>query len=627
MAEGLPRRLLIANRGEIAARIAASAAELGVETVAVFSDDDGGALHVARADAAEALPGTGPAAYLDAAALVAAAGRAGCDAVHPGYGFLSEDAGFAEAVEAAGLVWIGPSPAALRTFGDKAAARAAAEAAGAPVLPGTGATDLAGARAFFEGLGRGAAVMVKAVAGGGGRGVRPVLSLDDLPAALEGSAAEARAAFGSGEVYLERLVRRARHVEVQVVGDGSAAVAVGDRECSLQRRRQKLVEVAPAPSVAPGVRERLWRASEAMAAAAGYRGVGTFEFLLDRDTGEAFFIEANARLQVEHTVTEAVTGLDLVAVQLRLAGGASLGGLGLARAPETRGAAVQARVCAEILGPDGSVRPAAGVIAAFEAPTGPGVRTDAAGFVGMAANPRFDSLLAKVVCHAPTHEAAVAKCLRALDEMRVEGVETNLPLLRGLMASAEVAANDVDTGFLEANLAALIAVGAARRRRHAAGSAAAEGPRAAAAVPEGFVAVRAPLTGTVASVALAPGSAVAAGAAVLSLEAMKMEHLALAPEAGRIERVLVGPGETVAEGAVLALIAPGEAAGDAAGAEAEPDPEHVRPDLAEALARRAATLDSARTEAVEKRRAQGRWTARESLDALLDPGSFTEYGG
>ncbi|MFZ4758142.1 MAG: biotin carboxylase N-terminal domain-containing protein, partial [Burkholderiaceae bacterium] len=319
------RRLLIANRGEIAIRIARTAAELGIETVAVFSRDEATALHPRKADTAVALDADGPAAYLDAARLTAAARESGCDAIHPGYGFLSEDAGFAQACADAGLVFVSPTPKTLALFGDKAAARAHALRCGVPVLPGTErAATLEEARAFLARLGAGAAIMLKAVAGGGGRGMRPVTSLDALDEAWARCASEARAAFGSDALYVERMLPRARHVEVQVAGDGTAAVHLWERECSLQRQRQKLIEVAPAPGLAPNLRDRLLACALKLAREAGLANLATIEFLVDadgahRNDGEFAFVEANARLQVEHTVTEELLGIDLVRLQLQLA--------------------------------------------------------------------------------------------------------------------------------------------------------------------------------------------------------------------------------------------------------------------------------------------------------------------
>ncbi|MDF2901989.1 MAG: biotin carboxylase, partial [Phenylobacterium sp.] len=322
------KKLLIANRGEIAVRIARTAAEMGIETVAVYSRDDAASLHTRKADAAHALSGAGPAAYLDGAQILAAAQSLGCDAVHPGYGFLSENAGFARACAEAGVVFVGPSPETLELFGDKGAARALAARCDVPILAGTErGTTLAQARAFLEGLGEGGAVMVKAVAGGGGRGMRPAASPAELTEAFERCASEAQAAFGDGSLYVEQFLPHARHVEVQIVGDGQVVSHLWDRECSLQRQRQKVVEIAPTSSLPLETRERLFEAAVALGRAVHYRNLGTVEFLVDGES--VVFIEANPRLQVEHTVTEAVTGLDLVRIQIDVARGRSLAELGL----------------------------------------------------------------------------------------------------------------------------------------------------------------------------------------------------------------------------------------------------------------------------------------------------------
>ncbi len=361
-------RVLVANRGEIAVRLMRGVAEYGAESVAVYSDEDAAALHVRAGDDAVALDGAGAAAYLDGARLIDIARRTGCDALHPGYGFLSENASFAGACAAAGLVFVGPDPSVLERFGDKAAARRAATDAGVAVLPGTDAdTDLDTARAFFDHHGP---LMVKAVAGGGGRGIRAVTDADALPAAFERCRSEASAAFGSGALYVEKLVARARHVEVQVLGDGAHAVHLGERDCSIQRRNQKLIEFAPSPGLPAAVRERICDAAVRLAESVGYRNAGTFEFLVDcdpLDADSAFaFMEANARLQVEHTVTEEVTGVDLVLAQLELAAGRSLEEIGLADPPAPRGHAVQLRVNLERMTEDGGVLPSGGTLTAFD---------------------------------------------------------------------------------------------------------------------------------------------------------------------------------------------------------------------------------------------------------------------
>ncbi len=401
------KRLLVANRGEIAVRILATASVLGVETVAVYPADDAGCGHVRRAGTAVELPGTGAAAYLDIDAVVTAATTAGCDMLHPGYGFGSEQPRLAARCAEAGVRFAGPGPETLALFGDKAATRARACELGVPVLPATGVDPPPEqARALLREHG---AVMVKAVAGGGGRGLRPVTREAELIGAMRRCASEAQAAFGDGRVYVERLLTRARHVEVQVIGDGTGAVAVlGDRDCSLQRRRQKLVEIAPA-AVGEPVRTRLAEAARALAGSVRYAGLATVEFLVEDEMVIAL-LEVNPRLQVEHTVTEQVTGLDLVELGLRVADGAALGALGLdaALAAAPRGAAIQARVNAETLQPDGTVRPGGGTLSRFQPPAGRGVRVDTAGYPGYTVSPRYDSLLAKVTawCWAPGRSTA-----------------------------------------------------------------------------------------------------------------------------------------------------------------------------------------------------------------------------
>ena len=465
-------RVLIANRGEVAIRIARTAAEMGLATVTVYSEDDAHSLHVLRADGAERLPGRGAAAYLDREAILAAAERAGCDAIHPGYGFLSENAELARRAAERGLVFVGPAPETLELFGDKVRARAFAERCAVPVLPGTGADggleaacELLAALVTKDGE---AGAMIKAAAGGGGRGMRAVRSVEELTSEWPRCREEARRAFGRGDLYLERLVPRARHVEVQVAGDGTGAVVdFGERECSLQRRRQKIVEIAPAPNLAPELRARIAAAAVSLAKAARMANLGTFEFLVD-EAGAWYFIEANPRLQVEHTVTEEITGVDLVRLQLALAGGGSLP----VREPDAapRGYAVQARVNLEEMRPDGTVRPAGGAIGTFEPPSGPGVRVDTNGYSGYAPNPHFDPLIAKVVVRADGaggsaagegsggagFAAAAAKLRRALGEFRVTGTATNIGFLRNLLAHPEVRAGRLHTGFVEAHVADLL---------------------------------------------------------------------------------------------------------------------------------------------------------------------------
>ena len=604
------QRVLIANRGEIALRIARAAAELGMASVAVFASDDAASLHVRAADQAVALPGSGPRAYLDIAAVVAAAVDSGCDALHPGYGFLAENAGLARACAAAGVTFIGPSPEHLETFGDKAAARALAQKLGVPLIPGSGALDLAGAQAFFAQHG---AMMLKAAAGGGGRGMRPVRDAAELETAFATCAREAQAAFGDATLYAERLMDKVRHIEVQIAGDGTTVIALGDRDCSLQRRRQKLVEIAPAPNLPDAVRAALFEAAERLTA--GLRTLATVEFLVAPD-GTFAFIEVNARLQVEHTVTEAVTGLDLVRAQFELAGGASLDQAGVAVAPSPRGYAIQGRINLESLAADGAPRPATGVITAYQPPGGPGVRVDGCGFAGLQVTGAYDSLLAKLIGQGRTAAEAAARTARALSEFRLDGVDTTLPLLRVLLAEPATTAGEATTDFIDAHAARLFeAAGALTPVRAAEPAFAAE---------DG--AVVAPLQAVVGAIEVAVGDLVQAGQAVAVLEAMKMEHLVLADSAGRVIRVATAAGQTVKAGQPLLYLEPAEVGQGEAVVQAALDLDAIRPDLAEVIARHRFTLDEARPEAVARRRKTGHRTARENIDDLVDPGSFLEYG-
>jgi len=601
------KRLLVANRGEVAVRIMATASVLGIETVAVYPADDAACGHVGRADAAVELPGTDVAAYLDVDAIIAAAAGAGCDTLHPGYGFLSERPELAARCAAAGLRFAGPGPEALALFGDKAAARARAWELGVPVLAGTGPDPLPEeARALLREHG---AVMVKAVAGGGGRGLRPVTREEDLPEAMRRCASEAAAAFGDGRVFAERLLPRARHVEVQVVGDGTGAVAVlGDRDCSLQRRRQKLIEIAPA-TLTDEVRARLFAAAEALLRSADYAGLATAEFLVQGD--EIAFLEVNPRLQVEHTVTEQVTGLDLVEVGLRIADGASLADLALDATPS--GVAVQVRVNAETLRPDGTLLPGDGTLSRFQPPAGRGVRVDTAGYPGYTVSPRYDSLLAKVITSGGTLEQAARRAVRALNEFDIAGVPANTALLRAVLQAPGLGSHDV--GWIDAHAAELAA------------DSAGEPPDGDTGEPSGDGgAVRAPLAGTVVAVAVAPGDPVAAGDELLVIEAMKMEHEVRAQAPGLVREVAAAVGATVTAGDVLVVLAASEAGAAEQTPASEVPLDHVRPDLAEVRERHRTGLDEGRPEVTARRHAAGRRTARENIADLTDPGSFTEYG-
>jgi 3-methylcrotonyl-CoA carboxylase alpha subunit len=444
------RRVLIANRGEIAVRIARACRAEGLASVAVYSDADRDAPHVRAADDAVHI-GPAPAreSYLCTDAILAAARATGADAVHPGYGFFSENAAFARAVLDAGLVWIGPPPDAIATMGDKVAARATVSRAGVPVVPGAESVGADPGEAVRQAAAIGYPVMVKAAAGGGGKGMRIVATEGELADALAAAAREAGAAFADPRVYLEKLVQRPRHVEVQVLGDRHGTlVHLGERECSVQRRHQKVVEETPCPAMTPALREQMTEAALAVARAVHYTGAGTVEFLLD-DGGHFYFLEMNTRLQVEHPVTEWVTGIDLVAAQLRVARGEPLG---FAQGDVTsRGHAIEVRVCAE--DPAAGFLPSAGRILLLREPTGPGVRVDSGIETGTVVPVEYDPLLAKLSAWGPDRDVAVRRLRVALRDTVILGPATNLAFLQDVLAHSAFAAGATHTGFIDEHCA------------------------------------------------------------------------------------------------------------------------------------------------------------------------------
>jgi acetyl-CoA carboxylase biotin carboxylase subunit len=656
-------KLLVANRGEIAVRVLRTAHALGIPTVAVFSDADADALFVRVADEAVRLPGAAPSdTYLRGDLVIAAAQATGADAVHPGYGFLSENAGFARDCAAAGLLFVGPSPDAIASMGSKPAAKELMAAAGVPVLPGVTVTEETDLPAAAAGIGY--PLLVKAAFGGGGRGMRVVRSEAGLAEAVDGARREAASAFGDGTVFLERYLEDPRHVEVQILGDVHGTVVhLFERECSIQRRHQKIVEEAPSPAVTPALRAELGAAAVAAGKAIGYTGAGTVEFVLDR-SGSFFFLEVNTRLQVEHPVTELVTGLDLVEQQLRVAEGERL--------PEAvtgariDGCAIEVRLYAEDVA--AGFLPATGVLHRFAVPEGPGVRVDTGVADGSVVGPHYDPMLAKVIAHGPTRADAARRLARALSRARIHGVVTNRDLLVGILREEEFRAGRTDTGYLvrhdpaalgapagsaagigAAPFAAAAALAAqagnrararvvaglpsgwrnvgslpqrvdyrlgerslavAYRLRRSGVEIAVDGEPLGAAVtvlaaapdavdlevdgvrrtyavhrvagpdrvevfvdgPEGTVALvevprfadpnrvahagslLAPMPGSVVRVLVEAGAAVAAGRALVVLEAMKMEHTVAAPVDGVVSEVRVAHGDQVATGQVLVVV-------------------------------------------------------------------------
>ncbi|TCJ96964.1 acetyl/propionyl/methylcrotonyl-CoA carboxylase subunit alpha [Nocardia alba] len=572
------RKVLIANRGEIAVRVVRACRDEGLAAVAVYAEPDRDAPHVRLADEAYALGGDTPAtSYLDAAKLLRVAVAAGADAVHPGYGFLSEDADFAQAVLDAGLTWIGPPPAAIRALGDKVSARRIAEAVGAPLVPGT-RDPIAGAGEAVAFADRyGLPIAIKAAHGGGGRGLRVVRERAEIAELFDAAVREATAAFGRGECFVERYLEQPRHVETQCLADAFGhVVVVSTRDCSLQRRHQKLVEEAPAPFLTGAQRDELYRASKAILSEAGYVGAGTCEFLIGRD-GTLSFLEVNTRLQVEHPVSEEVTGIDLVREMFRIARGEPLG----YDDPAARGHAVEFRINAE--DPGRGFLPAPGTVTTFVAPSGPGVRVDAGVEQGSVIGPAWDSLLAKVIVTGADREQALARSRRVLAELTVDGVATTLPFHRVVLddpaftgAPFTVHTRWIETDFdnhiaaediagqtppepqretvvveisgrrVEVSLPApdRIGTGPATPRRNPRTE---RGGRGIAASD----ALVAPMQGTVVKIAVTEGQWVESGDLVAVLEAMKMEQPLTAHRPGIVRDLTATVGTTVSSGTTL----------------------------------------------------------------------------
>lgn len=653
------KSLLIANRGEIAIRIARAATELGIRCVAVYSEDDAASLHTTVADESQALKGAGPAAYLELDQILAAAKNAKCTLIHPGYGFLSENADFAKKCAEAGITFVGPRAETIEFFGDKGKARAFAEKCGVPVLTGISTpVALEEAHGFFAALNPGESMMVKAIGGGGGRGMRLVRDAAELENAYNQSVSEAKASCGSGDVYVEQFLPRPRHIEIQVIGDQHGNIShIWDRDCTIQRRHQKIVEVAPSPNLSHALRDRIIKAALRMANESQYSSLGTFEFLVEadsanRDDGIFAFIEVNPRLQVEHTVTEAVTGIDLVQAQLLLASGATLTEIGLDQdsIPEPDGYAIQARINMETLAPDGTVRPSTGTLTVFDPPTDSALRVDTLGYANYEVSPRFDSLLAKLIGHAPTFEDAVEQTHDGLRDFNIEGVSTNIPLLRKLLKHPDFMEYRVTTAFIDEHIAELTESnsapdGADKTRTTAGAIVDAVDPLAvldhgkadlaktdSSAIGNdeseepGTIAVRSPMQGTVVQIDVTEGDTVHPGQQLLVLEAMKMQHLVTADSGGIVRRLNVKLNDTIYEDHPLLFIEEADVGEGEVAQDEVVDPDYIRPDLAEFLDRRALGQDDARPKAVAKRTKTGHRTARVNIDDLCDPGSFIEYG-
>ncbi|GAB3698134.1 acetyl/propionyl/methylcrotonyl-CoA carboxylase subunit alpha [Saccharopolyspora tripterygii] len=579
-------KVLIANRGEIAVRVIRACQDEAIASVAVYAEPDADAAHVRLADEAFALGGSTPGeSYLNIDKIIDAAKRAEADAVHPGYGFLSENADFAQAVLDAGLIWIGPSPQAIRDLGDKVTARHIATRAGAPLVPGTKdpvpSADEVVAFAQEHGL----PVAIKAAFGGGGRGLKVARSVEEIPELFASAVREAETAFGRGECFVERYLDRPRHVEAQVVADQHGnVVVVGTRDCSLQRRHQKLVEEAPAPFLSDDQHSRIHEAARSICAEAGYYGAGTVEFLVGQD-GTISFLEVNTRLQVEHPVSEETTGIDLVREQFRIASGEKLH---LGADPEPRGHSIEFRINGEDAGRN--FLPAPGTVTKFVAPQGPGVRVDAGVETGSVIGGQFDSLLAKVIVTGADRQQALQRARRVLDEMQVEGMATVLPFHRAIVRDPAFVGTDgftvhtrwIETEFdntiephtggtdaaeeAEERQTVIVEVGGRRLEvslpaafaATSAAPAAKAKPRKRAGGKAGGAAsgdaVAAPMQGTIVKVAVEDGQEVAEGDQIAVLEAMKMENPVTAHKAGTVTGLDAKPGDSVTQGTTLCEI-------------------------------------------------------------------------
>ena len=581
-------KVLVANRGEIAVRVIRAARDEGIASVAVYADPDRDGLHARMADEAYALGGnTAAESYLVAEKILDVAARSGADAVHPGYGFLSENADFALAVLNAGLTWIGPPPSAIAKLGDKVAARHIAEKVDAPQVPGTTdpVTSAEEVLAFADE--HGLPIAIKAAFGGGGRGIKVVRSRDDIPELYESAVREATAAFGRGECFVERFLDAPRHVETQCLADAHGnVVVVSTRDCSLQRRNQKLVEEAPAPFLTEEQNRRLYESSKAILKEAGYQGAGTCEFLVGQD-GTISFLEVNTRLQVEHPVSEEVTGIDLVREQFRLARGEELG----YDDPAVRGHSIEFRINGE--DPGRNFMPSPGTLSALALPSGPGVRVDTGVEAGETVGGNFDSMLAKLIVTGATRRQALERSRRALAELQIEGMPTVVPFHRAVVADPAFAPEDgspfrVHTRWIETEFdntirpfeaepqaapeaeerqaivvevagkrleVVLPALPGAPKANGTAGkprkSRAARGGTKAAAGGDGLTS---PMQGTIVKIAVDNGDEVAEGDLVVVLEAMKMEQPLTAHKAGTVSGLTVSPGDTVSAGTVLATI-------------------------------------------------------------------------
>ena len=658
------KKILIANRGEIAIRIARTCNDLGIKTVGIFSEDDINSLHLSKMDESFMIDEKGASAYLNIKKIIAIAKQEKVDGIHPGYGFLSENPAFAKAAKQARLKFIGPSEKSLTIFGDKSEAKKLALKLDIPVVRGTqGKTSLKQASSFFKDLKKNSSIVIKAIAGGGGRGMRVVDLESDLKDAMSRASSEAKSAFDSSDLYVEEYLKNYRHVEIQVLGDGKGqATHMHERECSTQRRHQKIIEIAPAPGIKKELKEKMFDASVALIKSSKYEGLATVEFLVNYAKEDYRFIECNARLQVEHTVTEAVLGLDLVRAQIQIASGKTLKQLKLEQKniPEPKGFAIQSRVNMEVIDSEGEIKPSGGKFISFDLPSGPGVRSDSYGYSGYETNPAFDSLIAKVITHSPedNFKQALKRNYRSLCEFKIEGVPTNLDLLKNILSDTKFKNNESHTNFLDQNIKNLLSSGKHTNLSDINRSIKQDVPKRGKIedldplavldhgktggvfvdqsenilqlendqLEDGLSSIKAPMQGMIVKFDVKKGDEIWKGKPLLIMEAMKMEHEVLSSISGIVKEIKVQPQDTVFEGHSLMTIELAEVKEKATKKTKEVDLDRIRPDLKEALERKGASHDVNRPEAVKKRYSTGHRTARENIEDLCDKGSFVEYG-
>ena len=630
-------KLLIANRGEIAIRIINAALDLDMETVTVFSEDDALSLHTKKSTYSFPLKGKGPLPYLDIPQLIKVAKKTGCNYIHPGYGFLSENHAFAKACSEAGIIFVGPSVKTLKLFGNKIKARALAQKLKVPTLSGTlDNTTLEEAENFFKKLPKGAKMMIKSLAGGGGRGMRIVHKLKEIPSAFQLCQSEALKAFGNDKIYVEQYLPKARHIEVQIIGDGKAVTHLWERECSIQRRHQKLIEIAPCPNFPNSLRVRIIRAAIELAKAVKYEGAGTVEFLIDgtkfTEDSPFYFLEVNPRIQVEHTVTEEITGIDIVQFQLNQAMGYSLDELGLnqSQIPNPKGFALQARVNMEKIDNQGNTIAKTGQLSVFDLPFGKNTRIETFGYLGYTNNPNFDTLLAKIITHSSPDDfqKAIQKLYRALCECRIEGIGTNLSFLQNILQQSSIQNNEFYTQFIADNIEKLTTQESSPHQQfHFAHNTLKEPTNfVKTVIPEGLEAIKTPMPGSVVKIAVKEGEVIKIGQQLLVLEAMKMESVITAEINGRISKVLVKKGDVLYEQEVLFFLEVDNNNATESIAQTAIDLDIIRPELKELQERKAFQLDKNRPIAVGKRKKKGKQTARENIAQLCSEDTFMEYG-